>query len=334
MKNRTIFILFACVLAVSFLLGATGTVTFAHEPSAQSAESAEGAADRLIGVFVTKEHLDLTDGENYILENTDKILSGEGIDPLVSKPGRERLYAVLQDDPHTNPETGQTVTTKDCFFPDVEGIRLFTAKCTDEDGDYWVAYGDEGVSDGKYALSSADREEAIDMEGTIYLSTAGGLKGFYFNPVYQASTGEVYTVAGQGTFFDGALSGLTGSHALNDEVEITMDGKTETLRSNIEVKICYIDTPVGVSILQYDGRGNIVSTAEYPSGDLPDEITAEPETEYIIVETRMRTTDGTQTSTRELFQPGDEALTAFFCREDGICVKQYCNIVWGTADTQ
>lgn len=334
MKNRAILILFSCVLAVSFLLGATGTVTFAHELSAQSAEAAEGVKDRLIGVFITKEHLDLAEGENYILENTDKILSGEGLDSMVASPSRERLYAVLRDDPHTNPETGETVTTSEHIFPGVDGIRLFTAKCTDENGDYWKTCGDEGISDGKYALSSADNEDAIDMEGTIYISTASGLNGFYFNPVYQASNGEVYTVAGQGTFFGGTLSGLTGSHAFNDEAEITMDGKTETVRSNVKVKICYIDTPVGVSVLQYNDSGKVISAAEYPSGGLPEEITMDVNTEYIIVETRMKSVDGAETVTRELFQPENEALTAFFCREDGICVKQYCNIVWATADAQ
>ena len=50
--------------------------------------------------------------------------------------------------------------------------------------------------------------------------------------------------------------------------------------------------------------------------------------EYIVVETHMKSRDGKETVTRELFQTDDKTLFAFSCREDGICIKQYSSIVW------
>ena len=89
-----------------------------------------------------------------------------------------------------------------------------------------------------------------------------------------------------------------------------------------------MDTPIGADVIQFDEDGNIISREYYVAGDLPFEITTSSDTEYIIVETHMKSRDGKETVTRELFQPDDESLFTFSCRDDGICIKQYCSIVW------
>ena len=89
-----------------------------------------------------------------------------------------------------------------------------------------------------------------------------------------------------------------------------------------------MDTPIGAGVIQFDEDGSIISREYYAAGDLPFKITTSSDTEYIIVETHMKSRDGKETVTRELFQPDDESLFAFSCRDDGICIKQYCSIVW------
>lgn len=329
MKNKIGIIILACVLVVSFILGVTGAVTFAKD---EPADNTDGASkDRLIGVFITTEYLDLFDFESYFQDNADKVLSGGEISSSDSAPYEGKLYAILVDDPYTNPETGETITTKKYVFDGIEGIAYFSARYTDEESgmQYWGTGGDDAISDAHTGLHSTDAGDSIEMKGTIYVSTSKGSNVFYYNPVYQTVTGEVYLMSGQGMSHGGEIStGMSSSHALKEEQTVTIDGESETISSNIEVSTCFMDTPIGTSVLQFDEDGNIVAKEDYAAGDLPFKITTSSDAEYIIVETHMKSRDGKETVTRELFQPDDKTLFAFSCREDGICIKQYSSIVW------
>ena len=328
MKNKIGIIILACVLVVSFILGVTGAVTFAKD---EPTENSDGASkDRLIGVFITTEYLDLFDFESYFQDNANKVMSGSEISSSDSAPYQGKLYAILVDDPYTNPETGETITTKEFVFDGIEGISYFCAKHTDESGmQYWGTGGDDAISDAHTGLHSTDAGDSIDLKGTIYVSTSKGSNVFYYNPVYQTATGEVYLMSGQGMSHGGELAtGMSSSHTLKEEQTITIDGKNETISSNIEVSTCFMDTPLSTTILQYDEDGNIVAKENYAAGNLPFKITTSSDTEYIIVETHMKSIDGKETVARELFQQDDKSLYAFSCREDGICIKQYCSIAW------
>lgn len=328
MKNKIGMIILACVLAVSFVLGATGAVTFATDEPTDNTGNA--SKDRLIGVFITTEYLDLFDSERYVKDNTDKVLSGGEIGSSDRARYQGRLYAKLVDEPYTDPETGETATTKKFVFDGIEGISYFAARYTDESGTQYLGAGDDdAISDAHTGLHCTDAGDGIDMKGTIYVSASKGSDVFYCNPVYQTAAGEVYLVSGQGVSYGGELSaGMSGSQALKEEQTVTIDGKSETVSSSIEVSICFMDTPIGTSILQFDRDGSLVAREDHAAGALPTEITASPDTEYIIAETRMSSADGKETVTRELFRQDDETLYAFFCREDGICIKQYCSIAW------
>ena len=114
MKNKISMIILACVLAVSFVLGVTGAVTFAtDEPTDNTGDASK---DRLIGVFITTEYLDLFDSESYVKDNADKVLSGGEIGSSDSIQYQGKLYAILVDEPYTDPETGETATTKKFIF--------------------------------------------------------------------------------------------------------------------------------------------------------------------------------------------------------------------------
>lgn len=328
MKNKIGIIILACVLVASFVLGSTGAVTFAKDEPTNNPDGT--SKDRLIGVYITTEYLDLFDFEGYFQDNADKVLSGGEISSSDSAPYEGKLYATLVDDPYTNPETGETRTTKKYVFEGIDGIAYFSARYTDDSGiEYWGAGGDDAISDAHTSFHSTDAGDSIDMKGTIYVSVAKGSNVFYYNPVYQTATGEVYLMSGQGMSHGGELStGMSSSQTLKEEQTVTIDGKSETISSSIEVSTCFMDTPIGTSVIQFDKDGNIVSKADYAAGDLPSKITTSSDTEYIIVETHMKSKDGKETVTRELFQPDSESLFAFSCREDGICIKQHCSIVW------
>ncbi len=326
MKNRQILLILACILAASFAFGVTGTVAFAKK---ETAETDGAGKDRLVGVWITTEHLDLFDWESYLADNAGKIFSDGEISASESAPYQGRLYAALVDASYTDPETGVTVTTQSYEFEGIDGICYFAAQYPDANGVHWGTGGDEAISDRDFALTCTDAGDSIDLTGTIYVSTSKGADEFYFNPVYQTSDGAIYATAGNGMSYGGDLAaGMSGSLTLQDEQTVTVDGKSETVSTKVEVSVCYMDTPTDTQILQFDENGKIVSTQRHAPGDLPGTITAERDAAYMIVETQMESADGTQTTARELFQPEDESLFAFFCREDGICVKRSCAIVW------
>ena len=54
---------------------------------------------------------------------------------------------------------------------------------------------------------------------------------------------------------------------------------------------------------------------------LPEEIDVLPDTQYLLLETVSA--EGTE---RTLYEKEAEFISAFFCRSDGICVKQTCRI--------
>lgn len=95
MKNKLGIIILACVLVAAFILGATGAVTFAKDEPTENSDSA--SKDRLIGVFITTEHLDLFDFESYFQDNANKVLSGGEISSSDSAPFQGRLYATKSE---------------------------------------------------------------------------------------------------------------------------------------------------------------------------------------------------------------------------------------------
>lgn len=234
------------------------------------------------------------------------------------------------DIPCTNPKTGKSATTKKYVFDGIDGTAYFSAMYTDVNGmQYWGLDGDDAISDAHTAINSTDAGDSIEISGTIYVSPSKSANVFYYNPVYQAAGGEVYLMSGQGMSRGGDLSaGMSSRHALNEDQTVTIDGESETIRTSVEVTTCFMDTPAGTSVLQFDGDGTIISRDDYATGDLPFEITTNSDSEYIIVETHMKSWDGKETVAREVFQPDDQSLFSFSCRDNGICIKQSCGIIW------
>jgi hypothetical protein len=324
MKTNKIIIIFVCIMLVFFTLGMTEVL---HMSTTKMDE--ENINDRLIGVFITTEHLDLFDAEGYFNNNPEKIRSGGEISENVSNMYQGKLYATLVEKPLTNVDTGEIQMPHKYIFEGMEGISYYYALYTDDAGTYHGSSSDNAISDGKIAISSTDEGDSASLEGTIYASTTGGANSFYYNPVYQTGNGEVYTTSGQGMSFGGeSTEGMSGSQAFTEETSTTSGNETKTIRSYINVTISFMDEPERVRLIQLDSESKVLSQEEYMPGKLPDRLTVDAGTEYIIVETESNGTNPNGNITRELYQPDDESLFAFYCREDGICVKQDCNITW------
>lgn len=314
MKTRLIVLIIACIVLASFTLGTVGAVHIIN-PSANEA----APADKLIGVFITREHLDLFDSEGFLKDNMDQLMNGKKFSESDSAKYQERLYATIR-------ETGNK---KEYVFENIEGISLFAPWITDQSGDYWSSSGDDAITDGQADFRSTDEGDSIHLEGTVYVSTGKNLENFYFNPVYQTSAGEVYAVTGNGMDVGEAHApGQSMSHEIKEDRSSASGGSAVSSGTQVNITVCFMDEPSMVSILQFNSENALLSKTDCEPGSLPKALQAQPDAQYIIVETRTLSQGRPAAVTREIYQPKDGSLSAFCARDDGICVKQWCEIEW------
>ena len=318
MKTKSIIIIVCCINLAAFTLGATGVIKVKHEAVQESQDS-----DRLIGVLITKEYLDLFDSDRYFNDNINKILNGREISEFESAKYQGRLYATLVETSLQN-ENGDTIATKEYDFDDVDGIRFFAPFINEESGSYWSTNIDEGIADCNTHFLSKDDGESVSLKGTIYIASHNSLGNFYFNPVYQSSNGEVYAVSGSGVFLgDGNVPGVSWSQKITENREIASGEANTSSGTDVEVTVCVIDKPINIALLQFDNKNELLAIKEYLPGTMPEHIDALSDTQYIIIESVSD-----QDVSRTLFQKTDETLFSFYCREDGLCIKQSSEIAW------
>ena len=326
MKTKNAVIILLCIILAAFALGAADAVSLVN-PSV--IDDAAAGSDRLVGVLITGEYLDLFDTDAYLDENIDKLLSGEEIGEAEAAKYQGRLYATLVARDDIADESGATIEHKEYVFEGIEGIGYYTYNVINGSSQYWTARGDEAISDGSTHITSTDNGESISLEGTVYCSTRGERNMFYVNPVYQAANGEVYALGGGGISSD-ATPGVSFSKELKESSSSDFGDGTESYEAVVRINFSFMDEPTGISVIQFDKNSELISRTEYEPGRLPGMLDALPETEYVIVETTLLSPDGGEYSTRELYQADDERFHAFYARGDGICVKQGCGINWGT----
>lgn len=312
MRNKAIVYGFVGILSACFICGATEMVTLARAEDG-GADSKE--KDRLIGIFVTFDYLDLFDFESYLEDNAEKIVSGGEISMEESAAYNGRLYATLAE--------------KEYVFEGVEGILYYEALIEDEAGSYYTSSGDEAISDGHLGITVTDAGDSIDMKGTIYMSVSGSEDCLYFNPVYQTADGLVYAMAGHGYSYSGEISeGMIGSVTLEEKNSYTIDGKTAEVGTKVEMSYAFMHPPVQIIVTQMDSGNQIVESQAYEPGEVPRELAPNANTEYIVVETVKQDEKGEEIHVREMYQKEDDSLETFYCREDGICVKKWTGLEW------
>lgn len=325
MMNRKIFAVF---LAFFILLMSTGC-QLAREDMAENR-----SGDKLIGVFITKEYLDLFDIESYFNDNIHKISPGGSIAiDGDTKKYEGRLYANIVTRTNTDPETGSTFDTRELAFEGVEGLSYFCAKipASEEEGSYTVSSSDEGISDGHTKIHYGDEEDSISLEGTIYFSPvhARSTITLYMNPVYQSSDGRVYAVSGSGLMLDGNHGeGMFYSQTLEETTTTTENQKSKSSQTSVKISFAIMYPPKKVVVLQMDDENNIISKAEYQPGKLPDTIKPDRNTAYIMVENHKQDREGNLVVSRSLYDESKETLDTYYSKADGILVKQWTALNW------
>jgi hypothetical protein len=292
--------------------------------------AAEKSQDKLIGVYVSYDYIDLFDFKSYMNDNL-KISGGELKIDGESRKYEGRMYAVRKDEVKITSQ-GEKYTNTEFVFEEVEGTGMFSPTITDplnNDLTYISSGGDEGFTDVENHVISGDNEDGIELQGTVYISPGAISDVIYINPVYQSADGRVYLVTGQGLAATGDnREGSVYTQTLTDKVTVKENGKSKTYNSSVKVSLVTMYPTEKVTILQMDKDSNILKKDEYKPEDVPKELKAESAADYIILESTKTTYDKESKIERTIFSKSDQTLW-FFCKgDDKVLIKAYTTILW------
>lgn len=321
MKNKKFLVGMLSLVMMLSLSGCTLAV--------EGAGGEEQSKDRMIGAFITTESLIAFDMDAYLEENIEDIIKGEDVKPEATMPSEERIYATIDKHDSTEPSDWEI------SFGDIEGINFFDAMWEGEGNVPFkvLTYAAE-ICDATTHYMSTDDSDGIELSGTIYILPKADEMGdiYYINPVYQTEDGEIYTIPGDGNSVNGLAQGADLTITLSEETTTTKDGETEAYTGG--VKVCFKSAyePTEILVHQMDANNQVVKTDKYAPGKLPEKMTAEKETAYIIVETQQKNPENAHECLREIYGPvegGNTYFETFLVTENGGLGRMSTEIIWG-----
>lgn len=323
MNRKRIYILMSLMLL--FVL--SGCSLAKEDAGKEVLESDEIVQDRLIGVVVTEEHLDLFNMEAFLNDNVDKIVDGQVIEGDGSAKYQDRIYATL--DKHGSDEPYKW----DIYFEGVDGHVLITPTLQHGEGEsFFMTEGDDAFSDVNTHYVSTDEGEEIYLEGTIYLQSGGKhADAYYLNPVYQTEAGEIYLIGGNGLGSNTlGEEGNEMSHTIDGTCNSTVNGVTESYMISIKSKFITLNSPMKVKFYYMNEKHEILSIQEFAPEEVPEEFEAVEGTAYVLMETEKEGVEGVRIE-REVCEPdkeGQMTVKVFCPSEDGILIQKYVKIVF------
>ena len=260
--------------------------------------------DRLVGAYITTEYVDLFDMDGYLQENLDSIIASNGKLELPAIENEPKLYAVLTENTYA--------------FPDLEGILLAQFRMSSGEDTYTSAVVDEGICD----IHSRVGGEDAGISGTIWTAKDSGDVIFYLNPVYQTEDGQVYLIPGSGMHFSSGVGGQA-TQKMEETRTVTVNGEAVEEYFAVEVAIDVTEPAETVTVLQMDEESRELSRTTYRADTLPEELTPDAGTAYLIVQSNTKTE-----ALRQICQPGDNGADVFVQLDPQLCTKKSIYILW------
>lgn len=287
----------------------------------------ESSADRLVGILVTDEYLDLFDMEAYLNDNLNLfkgnlILDGDTTDY------QGRIYASIIPQTLTA-EDGRTIEDEDLSFADLDGIHFVAARVDRDHETFNRVYSSDGIINGHTGYHYGDDEVSITLEGEILMAHVSGNITCYINPVYVDGDGNYYVTAGQGFSTNGANAvGGVYTQKLEESHTITENGKSKTISISIAISIGTMYEPEKYVLLQMNENNEIIQQDTYLPGELPTDLLPAADTEYILLETHNRTAQNKDRVAREIFNKNDDHISTFFPNDKNFMIEKYTFIQW------
>lgn len=260
--------------------------------------------DKLVGVFVTFERLDLDfDIEGWLNDNPGALKDGEvTLEPGEGMAYQEKLPVTLSDE---------------CWVvPGHEGISVGRYW----NGEYWTGFSSEGICELNSNISATDAGDNIAVEGIVYFPADAEVM-LCTNPVYQTPEGEFYVV--QGNSFHSHLQTGSMSQSVKDEKTWTENGTSHTFCAEFKTTVQGVELAEKVVLVWMTADHTEVSRAEYDPDALPESVTPAEGAAYLIVEEIAG-----ENITRTIYQPEDEQITVYYQSEQPWCLPDIMEIHW------
>ena len=284
--------LFALILAVLMLAGCQLASEEKREDTTQ---------DRLVGVFVTMDHMELDfDIEGWLDDNG---MSGdEEIDMAEGLAYQEKLPVTIGDN-------GWVV-------PGHEGLSIGRYW----NGEYWTGFSGDGICELNSNIAAGDDGDTIEVEGTVCFPMDSEVV-LCANPVFQTPDGEFYVV--QGNSFQSNLQTGSMSQSIQDEKTWTENGVSRTFCAEFTTTVQGVELAERVVLVWMDADYRELSRQEYAVEDLPESVTPAEGAVYLIVEENA---NGEVNAS--FCQSGDEQLSVYYQSEHPWCLPKFVTIEW------
>ena len=283
----------AALLIVMVLLSA---VSLAEED--MTVDLSEGS--RLIGLLITREDLSVYTGEDGVV-----------------------LASCTQEGPES--EIGYS-------FGGISGLRLicFIAPEESGEGSSIISNVDDGISAVDFDMN--EDGSSIKMEAKISFVPGQDDELFFYNPVLLAASGQVFAVPGDFMAVSAAMNppGSYVGQTVRDERKHTENGTEITDTTVVSIQIQAVRKPLKIQLLQFSRTHELLESEEFLPGTVPEQIIPLTEADYLLLETEEEDPDGGVFIRREVFGRDMDYLNTLSCRDDGICLSHYHEILWGT----
>lgn len=301
-KNNQKFLIITIFLGLTVLLNGC---------SLAKKEAGNETGDTLIGVFITDDFLNLEISNMVINE------SAEYINPLYAKVDRQNH---------------RDAAYWEISFDGISGLNLLAPVWTDKNGAVCHATkASDGICDISSDLHATDNGNALTLSGTIYTlpQPAGENTAYYVNPVYQTADGKIYAVPG-GVISSSDTSGDVMSTSFSSQTDSTEMGQTKAEKNSVTIRFASMFEPIRITLIQMDSENKPVKQEEYTPGKLPEELAAEKNTAYFLIETEEKTPSKDKVTSRSIYgrEEDEESLETFYAMDNGIVSKQYTEIIW------
>jgi len=276
----------------------------------EAVANGQQVSDRLIGCYITTEHIDAFDFEAYFEEHAAELVNGGEVSPQYELY-QNRVYAQLVEEVCTDSD-GETHTTWNYAFPELEGVAYFAPLIEREGESYTTFQTGEGLQNIHNRINSTDGGNSIELSATLYvpIDTVNATEEefcYYMNPVYQSEDGSVYLVGGSGYWTNlGDTPGVEMSTKLHEEFTQTSNGVSTEMVNSVEIECIAVYVPVSVTIIQMAKDGVVLSVESFLPTELPEQYAVEDGCEYIIMETHAFGSEGEDVIERRTIAPDTE----------------------------
>ncbi len=318
MKNKMMLACAAVILLIALMAGSVSGYRFRDVKMVNETEN-ETENDRLLRVYLTKEHLDNL--ENLSIQD---ILTMTDINQDFTPKDKDapRWYARRTDD-------GATAESVKYEF-DVPGYAFFNVRVTDMDIPVTNLICDDVISGVRQEIHTTDGKESFHMEGDVYVLTGGPLEVLYINPVYQTPEGEVYMTAGSGL---GLSESLAYSSSISQEInenytETAKNGAGTASNSRENISGCRLtfypkEKAEEICLIAFNEENEKISEEKIQLDDLPESLEISKETAYLMLV--EKSADSTK---RTMLTKEDSFVRFYIPRDDGVFEGQDARLEW------